>query len=74
MDALDTHCRAGTAAREMLQEAPRLAAIIVPVGGGGLAAGSALAATAHNPRLRVIGVEPAGADDTRRGSSPSPLL
>ncbi|MFB8025997.1 MULTISPECIES: threonine/serine dehydratase [unclassified Streptomyces] len=53
---------AGTAAVEMLEAVPGLAAILVPVGGGGLAAGSALAA----PGVEVIGVEPAVADDTSR--------
>ncbi|MFF3460702.1 threonine/serine dehydratase [Streptomyces sp. NPDC002730] len=57
---------AGTAAWEMLQDAPDLVAILVPVGGGGLAAGSALAAAGRHPRLQVIGVEPAVADDTRQ--------
>ena len=57
---------AGTVAWEMLQEINDLVALFVPVGGGGLAAGSALAALGHNPRLRVIGVEPATADDTHR--------
>jgi threonine dehydratase len=57
---------AGTVAWEMLQEVNDLVALFVPVGGGGLAAGSALAAAAHNPRLRVIGVEPATANDTHR--------
>ncbi|MET8029662.1 threonine ammonia-lyase [Streptomyces avermitilis] len=56
---------AGTVAWEMIQEVPDLAAILVPVGGGGLAAGTALAATGH-PRLHVFGVEPAVADDTYR--------
>ncbi|WP_189858423.1 threonine ammonia-lyase [Streptomyces poonensis] len=57
---------AGTVAWEMLQEVPDLVAILVPVGGGGLAAGTVLAAHSHNPGLQVIGVEPATADDTRR--------
>ncbi|MFE9553106.1 threonine/serine dehydratase [Streptomyces sp. NPDC006703] len=57
---------AGTVAWEMLQEAPDLAAILVPVGGGGLAAGTALAASAHGSNVAVVGVEPEGADDTRR--------
>ncbi|MET7852301.1 pyridoxal-phosphate dependent enzyme [Streptomyces avermitilis] len=56
---------AGTVAWEMIQEAPDLAAILVPMGEGGLAAGTALAATGH-PRLHVFGVEPAVADDTYR--------
>lgn len=50
----------------MLQEHPDLTALVVPVGGGGLAAGTALAASAHNPGPRVFGAEPATADDTHR--------
>ncbi|GHC14640.1 serine/threonine dehydratase [Streptomyces albogriseolus] len=57
---------AGTVGWEMLQEAPDLAALLVPVGGGGLAAGTALAASGHDPSLQVFGVEPALADDTHR--------
>ncbi|ALO95167.1 Threonine dehydratase [Streptomyces hygroscopicus subsp. limoneus] len=55
---------AGTVAFEMLQEAHDLAAVLVPVGGGGLLAGTALAA-AHRSGLRVIGVEPVTANDTQ---------
>ncbi|MFM9493686.1 threonine/serine dehydratase [Streptomyces galilaeus] len=55
---------AGTVGWEMLQEVHDLAAILVPVGGGGLAAGMALAASGHH--VKVIGVEPAVADDTLR--------
>lgn len=57
---------AGTVALEMVQDAPDLAAILVPVGGGALAAGTALAVSAHNPKLQVYGVEPVNADDTHR--------
>ncbi|WP_405540658.1 pyridoxal-phosphate dependent enzyme [Streptomyces sp. NBC_00075] len=57
---------AGTVGWEMLQEHPDLTALVVPVGGGGLAAGTALAASAHNPGPRVFGAEPATADDTHR--------
>lgn len=55
---------AGTAAAELLTEAPHLTAIVVPVGGGGLAAGTAVAAKQLNPAIRVIGVEPESAADT----------
>lgn len=54
----------GTAVHELCREIPDLDAVLVPVGGGGLIAGSALAAHAHNPQLRVIGVEPETAADT----------
>ena len=40
--------------------------IVVPIGGGGLASGTALGAAAAGSRASVYGVEPAGADDTRR--------
>ncbi|MET8563726.1 threo-3-hydroxy-L-aspartate ammonia-lyase [Streptomyces flaveolus] len=56
----------GTAALELLQETGPLDALLVPVGGGGLIAGSATAATALHPGIRVIGVEPEAGDDTKR--------
>jgi threonine dehydratase len=40
--------------------------VVVPVGGGGLASGTALAAAEAAPRLRVIGAEPAAAGDAAR--------
>jgi threonine dehydratase len=48
----------GTIALEMLEDAPDLDAIIVPVGGGGLIAGVAIAAKAVKPNIKVYGVEP----------------
>jgi len=61
----------GTAALELLQSAGALDALVVPVGGGGLASGTAIAARALAPECRVFGAEPAGAADTfqslRRG-------
>jgi threonine dehydratase len=54
----------GTAALELLEQAPHLDALIAPVGGGGLLSGCAIAAKAVNPRIRVFGVEPADANDT----------
>ncbi|MCD9874376.1 threo-3-hydroxy-L-aspartate ammonia-lyase [Streptomyces guryensis] len=56
----------GTAALELLEEAGELDALIVPVGGGGLIAGSATAAKALHPGIRVLGVEPEAGDDTKR--------
>ncbi len=53
----------GTAALELLAEKPDLDAIFVPLGGGGLLAGTLLAAQAHNPDIRVFGVEPELASD-----------
>ncbi|RKT88366.1 threonine dehydratase [Saccharopolyspora antimicrobica] len=56
----------GTAVLELLAETGPLDALVVPVSGGGLVAGCATAAKALHPDVRVIGVEPDTADDTRR--------
>jgi threo-3-hydroxy-L-aspartate ammonia-lyase len=56
----------GTAALELIEDAGPLDALVVPVGGGGLMAGSATAAKALHPETRVVGVEPEAGDDTRR--------
>jgi threonine dehydratase len=57
----------GTAAMELIAEVPDLDFILVPVGGGGLCAGTTIAADAFGkPGLRVLGIEPAGADDAWR--------
>ena len=56
----------GTAARELLEEAPDLEVIVTPVGGAGLLCGTAISARAHNPSLKVVGVEPVAADDAYR--------
>ncbi|HEX9999446.1 MAG TPA: threonine/serine dehydratase [Actinoplanes sp.] len=56
----------GTAALELLAETGPLDALVVPVGGGGLIAGSAIAATGVQPGIRVVGVEPVDGDDTKR--------
>nr|WP_145486792.1 MULTISPECIES: pyridoxal-phosphate dependent enzyme [Streptomyces] len=56
----------GTAALELLEETGPLDALLVPVGGGGLIAGSAVAAKGLHRDIQVIGVEPEGSDDTKR--------
>jgi threonine dehydratase len=48
----------GTVALELLEDAPDLDAIIVPVGGGGLIAGVAIAAKAIRPQIKIYGAEP----------------
>lgn len=57
---------AGTVALELLEDVPRLDAVIAPVGGGGLMSGTALAVAAASPHTQVIGAEPEGADDAYR--------
>jgi threonine dehydratase len=47
----------GTAGIELLEQCPQLDCVLVPVGGGGLAAGIALAVKESNPRIRVIGIQ-----------------
>lgn len=56
----------GTAALELLQDVPDLDLILCPVGGGGLLSGTATVAKSLKPGMRVIAVEPAGADDAYR--------
>jgi threonine dehydratase len=65
----------GTAALELLKDLPNLDVILCPVGGGGLLAGTAIAAKALRPGMRVFGVEPEGAADgslSSRRASASP--
>jgi threonine dehydratase len=54
---------AGTVVRELLEDEPELEVIVTPIGGGGLLSGSAISAKSHRSSIRVIGVEPATADD-----------
>jgi threonine dehydratase len=56
----------GTTAIELLEDVPGLDVILCPVGGGGQLSGIAVAAKDIKPEVRVIGVEPAGADDAAR--------
>ena len=54
---------AGTAALELLEDVESLAAIVTPVGGGGLISGTAIAAHSIDPSIAVYGVEPEAGDD-----------
>ncbi len=54
----------GTAVYEMREQAPALDMLVSPVGGGGLVSGSALAARAAWPDIRIFGVEPEDGNDT----------
>lgn len=61
-DDLDVATGQGTIAMEIIKELPILDYILVPVGGGGLATGVSTLAKLLNPGIKVIGVEPAGAN------------
>ena len=56
----------GTAALELVEEIRDLDSIVAPVSGGGLLGGTALAAHGNDPRIRIFGAEPSGADDAMR--------
>ena len=56
----------GTAALELMEDRPQIDLVLCPIGGGGLISGTATAAKGLKPGVRVIGVEPAGADDAYR--------
>lgn len=53
----------GTAALELMEDVPELDAVLAPVGGGGLLSGTAIAVKSLRPSARIIGCEPALADD-----------
>jgi threonine dehydratase len=56
----------GTAALELLRDAPDLEVVATPVGGGGLLSGTGISAHAHSRSIKVVGVEPERADDAYR--------
>jgi threonine dehydratase len=56
----------GTVGVEIIKDLPKVATVLVPVGGGGLSAGVAAAIKLHRPKARVIGVEPTGAPKLSR--------
>ena len=59
----------GTIGPEILEDVPDVETVIVPIGGGGLIGGIAAAIKACRPEVRVIGVEPTGADVMHRSLS-----
>ncbi len=56
----------GTSAIELLEDVPDLDIVLCPLGGGGNLSGMAVAAKAIKPGIRVLGIEPQGADDAAR--------
>jgi threonine dehydratase len=64
----------GTATLEFIEAVPDLDLLLVPVGGGGLLSGSVVAAKGLRPGLRVVGTEPAAADDAARSFRSGQLM
>jgi threonine dehydratase len=65
-DDLDVMAGQGTAALELAEDAGPIDVLVTPVSGGGLIAGCGTAVRTANPVARIVGVEPAAGDDTRR--------
>lgn len=59
----------GTISLELLEQIPQLDAIIVPISGGGLISGVALAAKSIKPSIRIFAAEPRGADDASQSKA-----
>lgn len=64
----------GTVGLEIVQDWPDVDVIVVPIGGGGLISGIVQAAKAHNPKVRVIGVESSGAPGMQRSVAEGRLV
>jgi len=73
-DHVDVIAGQGTVALELLEQVPDLDAVVAPVGGGGLLAGIAIAATALRPGIRIFGGEPQGADDAARSKQAGRII
>jgi threonine dehydratase len=73
-DDLDVIEGQGTIALEIFEELHDVDYILVPVGGGGLISGIALAAKALNPRIKIIGLEPEGASSMKKSVENNRLL
>ncbi|KAK8478983.1 hypothetical protein V6N13_096190 [Hibiscus sabdariffa] len=59
----------GTVSLELLEQAPQIDTIIVPISGGGLMSGVALAAKSINPAIRILAAEPKGANDAAQSKA-----
>ena len=64
----------GTVVLEFLEEVPGLDMVLVPVGGGGLISGIAVAVSEITPKINVVGAEPALADDARQSFEQKKLI
>jgi threonine dehydratase/serine racemase len=73
-DHADIIAGQGTVALEAFADVPQAGVIVAPVGGGGLLSGVALATRELAPHARIIGAEPAGADDAFRSKAAGRLI
>jgi threonine dehydratase len=73
-DNEDVICGQASAAKELIEDAPKLDFILAPVGGGGLLAGTALSAHYLSANTKVIAGEPKGADDAFRSIQKGEIL
>jgi threonine dehydratase len=73
-DNPDVMAGQGTAALELMEDAPDLNLVLAPIGGGGLISGVSTAVKALRPAARVVGAEPAGADDAARSFAAGKLI
>ena len=64
----------GTVALELLEQVPDLDMVLVPIGGGGLISGIAIAVSEITPKINVVGAEPALADDARQSFEKKKLI
>ncbi|XP_042504182.1 serine racemase isoform X2 [Macadamia integrifolia] len=64
----------GTIALELLEQVPQLDTVIVPISGGGLISGVALAAKAINPAILVLAAEPRGANDAAQSKAAGRII
>ncbi|KAF5729984.1 serine racemase [Tripterygium wilfordii] len=64
----------GTISLELLEQAPHLDTIIVPISGGGLISGVALAAKSINPAIRIFAAEPQGANDAAQSKAAARII
>ncbi|XP_047166018.1 serine racemase isoform X2 [Vigna umbellata] len=64
----------GTISLEILEQAPHLDTLVVPISGGGLISGIALAAKSVNPAIRILAAEPKGADDAAQSKAAGRII
>lgn len=64
----------GTISLELLEQAPQLDTLVVPISGGGLISGVALAAKSINPAIRILAAEPKGADDAAQSKAAGRII